>query len=412
MKATVSENLKLALGTLGSHKLRSALTILGVVVGTTCVISIGGILTGMNRTIVGLLEQFGTNTIFVSKYSPGISFGRRSREERMRKPISFADYLMVREACTACRVVALDLDNQVPDVARYKNDQFENALFSGTTPSFPEAMNFSVEEGRHFTESENQRRADVCVLGAEVAKTFFPFGGAVGKEITINGHACQIIGVLGRFKGAFGENSRNDSRIFTPHETYRKLYPFAEDHFMPIQAYSGRLPEAMDQVRDALRRSRRVAYNEPDNFGIATVDSVIEQFHQITGAIALVMVVISSIGLLVGGVGVMNIMLVSVTERTREIGVRKAIGARRRDIILQFLLEACALTGAGGLCGIGLGLVISLALNLLAPQIPSVVPLWAILLGFIVSVSVGLFFGMWPAVKAARLDPVEALRYE
>ncbi|MGH2524541.1 MAG: ABC transporter permease, partial [Anaerolineales bacterium] len=301
------------------------------------------------------------------------------------------------------------------DNARYKTDQIENVLYSGTTPDFANAMNLELAEGHFITEAENLHRADICVIGAEVAKTFFPFGGAVGQEIIINGHSCQVIGVLARFKGGLsGDNSPHDRRIMTPFDTFLKYYPYAvnQNTFMPTQARPGQLPQAMDQIRTALRRSRRVPYNQPDNFGMATSDSMIEQFHQITGAIALVMVVISSIGLLVGGVGVMNIMLVSVTERTREIGVRKAIGARRRDIILQFLLEACTLTGAGGLCGIVLGLLISLGLNLLAPSIPSVVPLWAVVLGFVVSVSVGLFFGMWPAVKASRLDPVEALRYE
>jgi len=415
MKATVGENMRLAMGTLSAHKLRSALTILGVVIGTTCVIAIGSILTGMNRRIVGLLEQFGTNTIFVSRFQFGLRFSPRSREERMRKPISHADFESVRESCDACRFVGMDVDNWNVDNARYKSEQIENVLYSGTTPEFASAMNLELADGHFITEAEDLHRTEICVIGNEVAKTFFPFGGAVGREIMINGHACQVVGVLARFKGGLsGDSSPHDRRIMTPFETFLKYYPFGPTHntFMPIQARPGQLTLAMDQVRTALRRSRRVPINQPDNFGMATSDSMVEQFHQITGAVALVMAVISSIGLLVGGVGVMNIMLVSVTERTREIGVRKAIGARRKDIIWQFLLEACTLTGAGGLCGIGLGLLISLALNLLAPGIPSVVPLWAVVLGFAVSVSVGLFFGMWPAVKASRLDPVEALRYE
>ncbi len=412
MKATVGENMRLALGTLASHKLRSFLTLLGVVIGTTCVIAIGSILTGMDHRVVGILEQFGTNSLFVQKFSMGISFGRRSREERMRKPISYADYETVLDACTACRYIGLDHWVPLVHKARYRSDTIDNVLFSGQVPSFIDAMNLSIAEGRRFTAAENANRAPVCVIGAEIAKTFFPFGGAVGKEILINSHGCEVIGVLDRIKGMSSESSRDDSRIFTPYETFRKLYPQAIDHFMPIQAFPGRLPEAIDQVREALRRSRKVRYNEPDNFGIATVDSMVENFHQVTGAVALVMVVISSIGLLVGGVGVMNIMLVSVTERTREIGVRKAIGARRVDIILQFLMEACTLTGAGGLLGIVVGVLISVAIQFLAPNIPSEVALWAVMLGFLVSVSVGLFFGMWPAVKASRLDPVEALRYE
>ena len=412
LRDTVHENLWLALGTLSSHKMRSALTVIGVIIGTTCVIAIGSILTGMNRNIVGMLEQFGTNTIFVSKFGPRIGFGRRTREERTRKPISLADYQTVRESCDACRAVAMDVDGGGPDNARFRNDHFENVRYSGTTPTFAEAMNLSLQEGRFFTEVENRHRENVCVIGSEVKKTFFPDRPGIDEEISINGRTCRVIGALAPFKAAFGENSPNDRRIMTPYQTFLKFYPAAEDTFMPIQAHSGRLSEAMDQVREALRRSRRVRLPDPDNFGMATSASMIEQFHQITGAVALVMVVISSIGLLVGGVGVMNIMLVSVTERTREIGVRKAIGARRRDITIQFLLEASTLTGAGGVIGIFCGVAISLAIQLLLPTLPSVVPLWAVVSGFLVSVSVGLFFGMWPAVKAARLDPVVALRYE
>ena len=197
-----------------------------------------------------------------------------------------------------------------------------------------------------------------------------------------------------------------------PYSVFRKLYPNAQDNFLVIQAYPGQVGPAMDQIRQALRRSRHVPFHHKDNFGINTPTALLEQFHAITAATALVMVVISSIGLLVGGVGVMNIMLVSVTERTREIGVRKAIGARRRDITLQFLLEASALTGLGGLLGILAGFIITLLIRALQPTLPAAVPLWGVLLGFFVSVAVGLFFGLWPAMKAARLDPVEALRYE
>ncbi len=414
MKATVTENLWLALATLSAHKLRSALTVLGVVIGTTCVIAIGSILTGMNRSIVNELRSFGTDNIFIHKFDPGIRIGRRTREERMRKPISFEDYEAAKAGCAACRQVTTTLFVFTMDNARYKSEEFNNVEFHGGMPNYPEVWNMPLAEGRFFTEVENLHRAEVCVIGADVRKTLFPHEEPIGKRIEVNQHEFEIIGVFERRKasGAFGGDSSQDRNLLVPYETYRKVYPYAKDHLIVAQALPGMLPQAMDEARAALRRSRRVPHNQPDSFGMATADSIIEQFHQITGAVALVMVVISSIGLLVGGVGVMNIMLVSVTERTREIGVRKAIGARRRDIILQFLLEACALTGSGGLLGIVLGIAISLLIQVLLPSLPSVVPLWAVVAGFVVSVSVGLFFGMWPAVKASRLDPVVALRYE
>jgi len=321
---------------------------------------------------------------------------------------------MVLANCTACRYVGLEIYARVgPRSARYKGEQVDAIPYTGNTPAFADAMNLQVATGRFFTEAENQRRADVCVIGADLADTFFPRGNALGEQIFVAGHAFEVIGVLGKFKAfALDSSSSNDKHVFIPYETYLALHPSAKDHFMVAQGEPGRVSEAVDQIREALRRSRKCPWNQPDNFGVATADNIIEQFHQITAATALVMIVISSIGLLVGGVGVMNIMLVSVTERTREIGVRKAIGARRADIILQFLMEASALTGMGGVLGILLGIIISVLIQVLLPKLPSVVPLWAVALGFVVSVAVGVFFGMWPAVKAARLDPVEALRYE
>ena len=412
MKA-FTENMRLALGTFSAHKLRSTLTVLGVVIGTTCVIAIGSILTGMNRRVVDELQSFGTDNIFINKFAPGIQIGRRNRAERMRKPISVEDYEAVKAACTACRQVTLSLTVPTMDNARYKNEEFNNVGFYGVLPNWPEVMNQPVAQGRFFTEAENLHRNDVVVIAEDVRKTFFLNQEALGKRIWVNGHEFEVIGVLEKKRvQSIGNDSSNDRDIFAPYETFHKVYPSTKEHFVVAQAMPGMISQAIDQARTALRRSRKVPFNEPDSFGMATADSIIEQFHQISGAIALVMVVVSSIGLLVGGVGVMNIMLVSVTERTREIGVRKAIGARRRDIILQFLLEACTLTGAGGVLGIFLGLLISILIQVLLPKLPSVVPLWAVAAGFAVSVSVGLFFGMWPAVKAARLDPVVALRYE
>jgi putative ABC transport system permease protein len=244
-----------------------------------------------------------------------------------------------------------------------------------------------------------------------VVEQLFPHEDPVGQTIEVDGHALAIIGTLNKFKGVLGD-SPDDRDIFVPYWTFKKLYPAAKDHFISALAVRGRMDQAQDEIRGLLRRRRHVKPNDPDNFGIATADSIISEFRAIISTVALVMVVISSIGLLVGGIGVMDIMLVSVTERTREIGVRKAVGARKRDIAWQFLLEAVVLTGSGGLMGISAGWLLSFTIRALVPSLPSTVPFWSVVAGFVVSTGVGLFFGLWPALKAARLDPIAALRYE
>jgi putative ABC transport system permease protein len=244
-----------------------------------------------------------------------------------------------------------------------------------------------------------------------VVEQLFPHEDPVGKTIVVDGHPFEVIGTLNKFKGFLGD-SPDDRDIFIPYWTFRKHYPAAKDHFISALASRGRMDQAQDEIRGLLRRRRHVKPSDPDNFGMATADSLISEFRQIISTVALVMLVISSIGLLVGGIGVMDIMLVSVTERTREIGVRKAVGARQRDIAWQFLLESIALTGSGGLIGIAVGWLLSFLIRILVPSLPSTVPLWSVVAGFVVSTSVGLFFGLWPALKAARLDPITALRYE
>ena len=232
----------------------------------------------------------------------------------------------------------------------------------------------------------------------------------VGKSINVDGHEYTVIGAMNKPAASFF--GQDDLRVLIPFFTFRKNYPSYKDMYVIVTAKEGQLPAAMDQVRVILRIARRVRYTKPDDFAITTADQMVSDFRQITSMVALVMIVLSSVGLLVGGIGVMNIMLVSVTERTKEIGVRKAIGARKSDIVLQFLVEAIVLTALGGLLGIFFGWLISLITRLVFSSLPTSVPLWAAALGLLVSAGTGLFFGIWPASKAARLDPVEALRYE
>jgi ABC-type antimicrobial peptide transport system permease subunit len=287
-----------------------------------------------------------------------------------------------------------------------------NSTLQGIFPSYFQMGVVEVTEGRFFTDGENTSRADVCVIGRDVANTLFPNLNALDKEITINGRNYRVIGVLktrDNFLTPSDDPGNENKAVYVPYQTLRKVYPNVKENFVIAQASPGKMDQAVDEIRQVLRKRRKVSYNQPDNFGIQTSEGIIQQFKAITGGVFLLMVAISSVGLLIGGIGVMNIMLVSVTERTKEIGVRKAIGARRRDIVLQFLVEAATLTGLGGIIGILLGWSTAQIVNLV---LPTFVPLWAPIVGFVVSVTLGVGFGLWPAWKAAKLDPIEALRYE
>ncbi len=408
----VIENLWLALDTLRTHKFRSFLTILGVVIGTFTIIGVASIIAGLDRQMVQMMEQWGTRTLFIAKFKPGIHFGRLSREERMRKPLTYEQAMAIRELCPSVEAVGVEAWNWGPSPSiKYKGDEMLDANFAGATPDDLRVINATAADGRLFNEVDDSHRRDVAVIGSDVVKRFFVNEDPVGKTLLVDGHPFQIVGTLEERKEFLGD-SGNNRIVFIPYFTFKKLYPNSRENWIAAMAFPGKVNEAIDEVTGVLRRLRKDKPSDPDSFGISTVDSIIQQFHQITGTIALVLVVLSSIGLLVGGIGVMNIMLVSVTERTREIGVRKAIGARRSDITWQFLLEAMTLTGAGGMVGILCGFLVSFLIRVLVPSLPSTVPMWSVVTGFVVAVSIGLFFGMWPALKAARLDPIVALRHE
>jgi putative ABC transport system permease protein len=412
----VRENLSLALDTLRRHKFRSFLTVLGVLIGTTTVIAVSSIIAGLDRQLVDVAEQFGTRSVWVYKLQMGAPH-RLTRDERLRKPLSFEDATAIRDQCASAEAISVEIFRELgpfglpPTTAKYKGQDMLDALFVGVTSDHLRLINASLADGRFFTDSDDLHRRDVAVVGSNVAQRFFEHEDPVGKIIQVDGRSLEIIGTLGKFKSFLG-NDQNDNAILIPYWTYKKFYPDARDNFICVLAYPGKVNQAIDEVTGLLRRRRHVKSSEPDNFGVSTAESIISQFHQIIATVGLVTVVISSIGLLVGGIGVMNIMLVSVTERTREIGVRKAIGARRSDITWQFLLEAMTLTGSGGIMGILAGCLVSLLIRTFVPSLPSSVPLWSVVAGFVVAVSIGLFFGMWPALKASRLDPIVALRHE
>ena len=411
----VSENLWMALDTLRTHKMRSGLTVLGIIVAVTTLISVVAILMGFDRNVKLGIQSYGTNTAFFSHLPSGPRLGRMSKELRMRRKLRYEDFLAVRDACTACANATISIYSSAePSRARYKGEEVVGLDFRGATEEFFSVYaNAVIHQGRPFTAAENLHRVEEAVIGADVARGLFGSLDPLGKEIVVEGHGFYVIGVLEKPKGSLGPGEAGeDRRVVVPYWTFRKVFPFEETHGIRIEAYPGQLPRAIDQARAALRRSRKVPYDRDDDFSYNTAESIIREFHNIVGAVALVTMTLSGVGLLVGGVGVMNIMLVSVTERTREIGVRKAVGARKRDIVWQFLVEAMALTAAGGIVGVLGGALVSFAVRLVMPSLPTFVPPWAVVLGVSVAGSVGLFFGMFPAVKAARLDPVEALRHE
>jgi putative ABC transport system permease protein len=406
---------RMALGTIREHKLRSFLTVLGVIIGTGTVIAVGSIITGLDSTISNIFRSMGPNTMLVFKFNIGPRFGHLSSEERLRKPLSLENARAIEERCPSVEYVSPYL--LPPNLfmrgginrAKYKGDEIYDFEFGGTEEAYA-AGGTVMTSGRFISDTDNKHHLPVVVIGEDIRKSWFPSVDPVGKVIEINGHEFEVIGAMERPAASFpGEEDR---RLLLPYFTMKKMFPNAKENMLVVIAREGMLAQAMDEVRNILRIERRVPYDKPDNFAISTPQQMLEDFRSIMAVTAIVMVVLSSIGLLVGGIGVMNIMLVSVTERTREIGVRKAVGAKRSDIIVQFLTEAVVLTGLGGLLGMTLGWLISLGSHALFPNLPTSVPLWAVAMGIAVSVSVGLFFGIWPAAKAARLDPVEALRYE
>ncbi len=410
----MSENVKMALETVRNHKIRSFLTVLGVVIGVAVAIVVASIMIGVQNNVQDSLNEFGASNLWIFRFNFGFHVGRLSLEERTRKPLTYEDGIAIKEEVPAVKNVDIQVfprqanGPQPVRTARYKGHELTSIQFYGALPSHVEVENGQFKDGRFFTDSEDLHRADVVVIGYDVAKNLFPDEPAVGKELQIDGNIYEVIGVFDKKKTSTLDSADKD--VIIPYHTYRKRYPRDDENFISAMAYPGMKQAAQDQIEGLLRQRRRVPPNKPDNFGISSAEELGQQFRDIMAQIFLLVVALVSVGLLVGGVGVMNIMLMAVTERTREIGVRKAIGARKRDISFQFLTEAMTLTGAGGIIGVALSLAVSFAMRMLS--FPSSVPVWAVVAALAVSSSVGLFFGIYPAMKAARLDPVDALRYE
>lgn len=410
----LKEDMKMALETIRTHKVRSFLTVLGVVIGTMVAIVVASILLGVEKNVQDSLNEFGVDNLFVFKFDPGFHFGRLSSDERTRKSLTYEDGMAIKEELPAVKNVVVQAlphigeGNPTIRVARNKSHELSNIIFRGVTSSYSEVVNGKMKEGRFFTDQEDLHRAEVVVIGFDAEKSLFPEERAEGKQLLVDGNLYNVIGVFEKKKSSMSQGG--DNEVLIPYRTYHKHYPKDDENFIIAMSQPGQKAIAEDEVRGLLRLRRRVPPNKNDNFGISSAEALGNQFRDIMAGIFQLVIGIVSIGLLVGGVGVMNIMLMSVTERTREIGVRKAIGARKRDISFQFITEAMTLTGIGGIMGVILSLIFSGLMQLI--HFPSSVPIWAVFLAVGVASSVGLFFGIYPAMKAARLDPVTALRYE
>jgi len=413
------ETLRMALDNVRSNKFRSFLTVLGIVIGVMAAIVVASILTGMRQSIISIIEEYGTNNIYAFHLTTGPRTST-DRAERLRKPLTVADAEAIKQYSSSVEDLAIVAPNvgysggPFDDNITYQGRNYRWGNTSGVTANYADISNITIHEGRFITDADNDQRRNVVVIGVNAADALFPGQQAniAGTQVRMGGYDFEIIGVLEKRKnGFFGENEE-DNAVYIPFRTAQKVAPARGWNLFVMRARSGQLNEALTQAEDILRRRRNVKFGDPNNFDIKTADNFVKQFDNIFAMIGLVAIAISSLGLLVGGIGVMNIMLVSVTERTQEIGIRKALGARRRDITNQFLFEAMTLTFLGGMLGVILAIAISKLVMFLIPSLPAAIPMWAVTTGISVSVGVGLIFGVWPARKAARLDPIECLRYE
>jgi putative ABC transport system permease protein len=410
----IKDLLKMSFDTFRSHRMRSFLTILGIVIGVTTVIAILSLIQGMNASVEKQIESLGSNTIFLQKISWGS--GRMNFDEvTRRKDFTLEDAKAIANLPSVAKV-APEMDRNVSSIT-YRGNKATQLELTGSTPELEYTANYTVDIGRFISQEDYQHRSPVCDIGGYIVDNLFPYENPIGKYISVEGHKYLIIGVLGR-KGSFLGQSQ-DNVIIIPLSTFQKFYPkptgmaavFRSLAIQVMPKNSKKMDHTIDELRELVRRRRKLGYDKPDDFGINTQDTLRQIYKNITNIAYIVMIAVAAVSLIVGGIGIMNIMLVSVTERTREIGLRKAIGASNRDILNQFLYEAIGLSIIGGAIGVAVGLGIAKVVSIVSP-LKAAAPLWTILLGFGFSAAVGIFFGIYPANRAAKLNPIVALRYE
>ena len=415
------ENTRFALLAVRAHKLRATLTVLGIVVGVATVIAMVSIVTGFNNNMVRSFQSFGATLVMFQKYEPRFGpGGPRPEGELRRKDLTLEDAAALKAGIPEARAVAPQryLWDNTDYHLKYRDNEARSPRVFGIVTDYAAAANRFVTQGRFFTETDVDHAADVMVIGEDIREKLFPREDPLNKRVQLGHDSYTVIGVYERKGKMFGDSQ--DNFVTLPITTFDRRFPWIKVggsngdalRILTVPYRPEDVPVLIDKARTILRTRRHVRFDQPDDFGIVTPDRMIESFQGITRGVTLAMIFIAFISLLIGGVGVMNIMLVSVTERTREIGVRKAVGAFRRDIVMQFLTEATTLSLLGGAIGVVVGMAVPATIKRVFDALPAETPVWSVIVGLVVSISVGIFFGLYPAVKASRLDPIEALRYE
>ena len=406
----------LALEALRAQPARSSLAILGVVIGIVTVVVVASTLVGLRNSVALLFRELGTDNIFAYHLN-GEPYSAPTEFDVARPQLRPEDAIQLARLGRSIRDVGLELIVPVATgtralTARAGVNESDSVLVEGVSPNFHDVVGADFREGRPLTETELRVRAPVAVLGASVARALFGNGPATGRPFLLGGDRYYVVGVLEPRKGTFFGENRNDSVIAIPVTTAQRKFPDARNLVLYVRAWPGLREQARDEARAILRLVRGVPLNAPDNFAMNSADQIIAQFDRIGFQIFLATIALASVSLAIGGIGIANVMVISVTERTREIGVRLAVGARRQDVRRQFLIEAAILSGIGGVIGVVIASTIGLAVAFVAPAFPAAPPLWSVGAGLITSVSIGIAAGYFPARRAAGLDPVESLRYE